>query len=57
MLIGHNPTITQLINEISNANIDHMPTCGTAVIDFKCNWNLINTNGNLIDCIWPEKLN
>ena len=57
MLIGHNPTITQLTNEISNANIDYMPTCGTAVIDFKCNWNLINSNGNLIDCIWPEKLN
>ncbi len=57
MLIGHNPTITQLINEISNANIDYMPTCGTAVIDFKCNWSLINSNGNLIDCILPEKLN
>ena len=57
MLIGHNPTITQLTNEISNANIDYMPTCGTAVIDFKCNWDLINSNGNLIDCIWPKQLN
>ncbi len=57
MLIGHNPTITQLTNQVSNLNIDDMPTCGAAIIDFKCDWHSIEGNGNLIDCVWPKKLN
>ena len=57
ILIGHNPTITELTNNISNINIDYMPTSGTAIIDFDCQWNEINNNGNLVDFIIPEKLN
>ena len=56
MLVGHNPTITQLINHITNIKIDYMPTCGTVIIDFNCDWRLINTNGKLIDFIAPEQL-
>jgi phosphohistidine phosphatase len=56
MLIGHNPTITELTNKISNINIDYMPTCGGAIIDFDCHWKLIRNNGNLIDFISPKKM-
>ena len=57
MLVGHNPTITQLINHITNVRINHMPTCGAGIIDFKVTWDSITEDGQLIDFIWPEKLN
>ena len=56
MLVGHNPTITQLINYITNVRIDHMPTCGTGIVDFKITWDSITKDGQLIDFILPEKL-
>jgi len=56
MLVGHNPTITQLINHITNVKINHMPTCGTGIIDFKVTWDSVTENGKLIDFMWPEKL-
>ena len=56
MLVGHNPTITQLINHIANRKIDHMPTCGTGIVDFKVTWNSVTEDGELIDFIWPGKL-
>tara|TARA_B100000427_G_scaffold284504_1_gene257407 strand:+ start:108 stop:593 length:486 start_codon:yes stop_codon:yes gene_type:complete len=56
ILVGHNPTTTNIINHITNAKIDHVPTCGIAIIDFKCNWNLIKQNGQLIDFIYPTKI-
>ena len=56
MIVGHNPTITQLINHITNVRIDHMPTCGTGIIDFKITWDSITKDGQLIDFILPEKL-
>ena len=57
MLVGHNPTITNLINNITDSKIDHVPTCGIAVIDFKCNWKQIKKNGKLIEFINPQKIN
>ena len=56
MIVGHNPTIMQLINHMTNVRIDHMPTCGTGIIDFKINWDSITKDGQLIDFILPEKL-
>ena len=56
MLVGHNPTITQLINHITNVRINNMPTCGTAIVDFKVTWDSVTENGKLIDFMWPEKL-
>lgn len=34
-VFGHNPVLTQLINRISNATLDNLPTCGMAGITFK----------------------
>ena len=28
MLVGHNPAITEFANEMANADIDNIPTCG-----------------------------
>ena len=56
MLVGHNPTITQLINHVTNIKVDHIPTCGTGIVDFKVTWDSITEDGKLIDFIWPKKL-
>ena len=56
MLVGHNPTITELINHITNIKIDYMPTCGIAIIEFEKNWMDINKNGQLIDFMYPKKI-
>ena len=55
MIVGHNPSVTQFINYISNATIDHVPSGGMAVIDFKENI-LYELTGELIDFIYPKKL-
>ena len=55
MIVGHNPSITQFINYISNATIDHVPSGGMAVIDFQENI-LDELAGELIDFIYPKKL-
>ena len=58
MIVGHNPTITSLINIVSDASIDHIPTSGTSVIKFNVpSWKkLLNTEGTLIEFIYPKKL-
>ncbi|MEO5675048.1 MAG: histidine phosphatase family protein [Chitinophagales bacterium] len=35
MLFGHNPEITALTNYLTEANIDNIPTCGIAAVDFE----------------------
>jgi phosphohistidine phosphatase len=48
MLIGHNPDITTLINELTNADIFDVPTCGVAGIDLDIDaWEDI-VSGNLV---------
>lgn len=57
MVVGHNPTLTLLINKISDAFIDHMPTSGLALIEFeKINWSNLVKAGRLIEFVYPEKL-
>ena len=56
LFVGHNPTITLLINKVSNANIDHVPTSGLAIINFN-NSKLENISGELTDFTYPKKLN
>jgi len=45
-----------LINKISNANIDHVPTSGLAAINFNTNQSK-NLIGELVDFTYPKKLN
>jgi phosphohistidine phosphatase len=39
-LFSHNPGITSFVNELTNASIDNMPTCGIFAIKVDCDdWN------------------
>lgn len=38
-LVGHNPGLTELGNQLATCDIDHLPTCALLVIDFEVsNW-------------------
>ncbi len=57
MLVGHNPTFTNLINSLSGSQIDNVPTCGMAVLRFPTTtWSKIGeTQGELLDFDYPKK--
>ncbi len=57
MLVGHNPGFTVLCNYLSNAEIDNMPTCAIAQIQFDINsWESITEHsGKLLDFDYPKK--
>ncbi len=57
MIVGHNPTTTMIINEISDSKIDHVPTTGVAIIKFDIEkWADLKNQGMLIEFIFPKKL-
>ena len=39
LLFGHNPGLTELVNEISNLHTDNIPTCGVVVLQLT-QWKL-----------------
>ena len=42
-IFGHNPGMTDLVNEISTSRLDNLPTCGVCKIEFKVDkWNEIS---------------
>lgn len=44
MLFGHNPGLTNLFNEISDAYLDNLPTCAVVMIQFESqSWTNIFT--------------
>ena len=57
-IIAHNPGLTNLINELTNIDLDNLPTTGIAEIDFNClKWNDISLkNSNLIEIKFPKQL-
>ncbi len=56
MLCGHNPGLTDFVNEISGADIYNIPTCGVAGINFEINsWNDIEAEkGKLEHYYFPK---
>ncbi len=56
MLVGHNPTFTELINTLSGSQIQNVPTCGMAVLKFQTNtWSKIGRDkGELLDFDYPK---
>ena len=56
MIVGHNPGITEFLIQLCNENIENMPTCSVACIEFPTdNWNNINNqNGNLKFFEYPK---
>ena len=57
MLIGHNPTLTDLLNELADCEIDNLPTCGIAVLGFDLKkWKDLRVGrAHLLDFDYPKK--
>jgi phosphohistidine phosphatase len=56
MLVGHNPDMTFLMNDLANSYVDNMPTCAVAVIGFDvASWaELDSVDGYLIGYDYPK---
>jgi phosphohistidine phosphatase len=57
MLFGHNPSFTELANELCNHPVDNIPTAAVYAIDFEVdNWKQIGTKtGSLRFFEYPKK--
>jgi phosphohistidine phosphatase len=56
MLVGHNPTLTALINALGRCDFDNVPTCGMAILTFPVDsWkNIATVQGTLVDFDFPK---
>ena len=57
MLVGHNPSVTSLVNLLADASIENVPTCGIAVLRFETDsWlHLGNITAKLLEFDYPKK--
>lgn len=57
MIIGHNPTLTMLAEQLSDLRIDNIPTCGIVIIQFdNPEWSdIIKRNGVCQGFEFPKK--
>lgn len=56
MVFGHNPAMTQLVNNLGDKTFDSIPTTGLSVIDFKTNsWKDLK-DGKTILNLFPKNL-
>ena len=58
MLVGHNPAITILLNELSGADIDNLPTCGVAHLKINTDrWADVKKGSTeLVSFDYPKKI-
>ncbi|WP_045857104.1 SixA phosphatase family protein [Teredinibacter purpureus] len=58
MLVGHNPELTQLHNQLNGMQVDNMPTCAIATLHFQLErWqHLTLGTGSLVDFDFPKKI-
>ena len=58
MVVGHNPAVTDVTNILSGSQIDNIPTCGVAVLEFSVDsWKDVSRNtANLSRFDYPKKL-
>ena len=56
MMVGHNPAMTYLMNDLGNTSIDNMPTCAIAIIGFDiASWaDLHSVHGTLLGYGFPK---
>ncbi len=59
MLVGHNPTITDFANEMANADIDNIPTCGLVELALSIDrWSQARRgNATLVRFDYPKNQN
>ena len=57
MLVGHNPGMNDVLNYLIRSEVDDMPTCSVAIIQFNVSsWDEIKINsGDLLAFEYPEK--
>lgn len=56
MLAGHNPAITDLVNQLSAADIENVPTCGAAVLTVSYNdWSALDSSGAVLEAFVTPK--
>ena len=55
-IVSHNPGTTEIVNRVSNARLDNMPTCGIAQISFEIDdWSQIfEEKGKLLSFDRPK---
>ena len=59
VIIGHNPALTDLCNELSNSNVKNIPTCGYVKLEMNSEriWQNISLNSfELIRFLRPKEL-
>jgi len=58
MLVGHNPGLTQTVNDLANVAIENVPTCGVAILRFEIgSWTEVrDRSATLVDFDYPKKV-
>lgn len=58
LILAHNPGLTYLVNNLTNANLDNLPTTGLAFIEFNCRYwkDICADNSTIIDIKFPKQL-
>lgn len=57
MLVAHNPDMTSLMNALCGYQVDNMPTCAIATIEFDSSWNDVEfDSGKLVSYDYPKKV-
>jgi len=55
-LLAHNPGITELANQLANADISNIPTCGVVTFELPVDhWSDAGSNARLLDFDYPKK--
>lgn len=54
MVVGHNPTMTDLANQFADESIDNVPTCGVLILEVP-EWFRVN-EACLVDFDYPKRL-
>lgn len=57
MLVGHSPSVTDLVNYLTESNLSHMPTCGVAIVNFPnvLSWQEIGRGTGQLDAFLNPK--
>jgi phosphohistidine phosphatase len=56
-VVGHNPALTDLVNDLASQHIDNVPTCGIVLLDLAVGrWSEVATGcGRLVYFDYPKK--
>lgn len=58
MIVGHNPGMSEIVDYYVDGNVDDMPTCSVAIVQFEVsNWEDVKAgSGDLLAFEYPKKL-